>query len=443
LCLSAPQAQANASVWLIDIKGGIGPATADHMVRGLKEAQLAGAKLVVLQIDTPGGLDAAMRSMIKTILASPIPVATYVAPSGARAASAGTYILYASHIAAMAPATNLGAATPVQIGAPSPAPAPTPIPMPGDEKKDEPAAQSQPQPSTAMERKIINDAVAYIEGLATLRGRNAEWAVKAVREGASLAAEEALELNVVDLIADSLDDLMTQLDGRTVTINNTEITLKTKGAEIYHYPMDWRSEFLAIITNPNVAYLLMMAGMYGLFIEFSNPGLGVPGVLGAVCLLLAMYAFQVLPVSYVGLALIILGVGLMAAEAFAPSFGILGIGGLIAFVFGSIMLMDTDLPGYQIALPIIATVAIFSGGLLVFGLSMILKARRQDVVTGLNHLLGLTGIVEYPHAGNAMVRLDGELWQVKSDAPLQLNDKVSVTACDGLILQVKKEHNND
>ncbi|MEH6605539.1 MAG: nodulation protein NfeD [Pseudomonadales bacterium] len=434
LCLLAAPALANSPVWLIDIKGAIGPATADHMERGLEYAREADAKLVVLQIDTPGGLDTAMRSMIKTILASPIPIVAYVAPGGARAASAGTYILYACHVAAMAPATNLGAATPIQIGMPSIPKIPEIAGEDGDQQ-----APPQLEPATAMERKIINDAVAYIEGLASLRGRNAQWAVKAVREGASLPAEQALEMQVIELIANNIDDLMTQLDGRTVLLGDTAITLATAGVEVYHYPIDWRSEFLAVITNPNIAYLLMMAGIYGLIIEFSNPGFGVPGVLGAVCLLLAMYAFQVLPVSYVGLALILLGVALMTAEALAPSFGVLGVGGIVAFVFGSIMLMDTDLPGYQIALPIIASLTLFSGALLIFGVGMIMKARKQAVVTGLHHLVGQTAVVEYAHGDEIMVRLDGELWQVISDTPLQLDDTVSVTAADGVVLQVKKD----
>ncbi|MEH6550620.1 MAG: nodulation protein NfeD [Pseudomonadales bacterium] len=434
LCLLAAPALANSPVWLIDIKGAIGPATADHMERGLEYAREADAKLVVLQIDTPGGLDTAMRSMIKTILASPIPIVAYVAPGGARAASAGTYILYACHVAAMAPATNLGAATPIQIGMPSIPKIPEIAGEDGDQQ-----APPQLEPATAMERKIINDAVAYIEGLASLRGRNAQWAVKAVREGASLPAEQALEMQVIELIANNIDDLMTQLDGRTVLLGDTAITLATAGVEVYHYPIDWRSEFLAVITNPNIAYLLMMAGIYGLIIEFSNPGFGVPGVLGAVCLLLAMYAFQVLPVSYVGLALILLGVALMTAEALAPSFGVLGVGGIVAFVFGSIMLMDTDLPGYQIALPIIASLTLFSGALLIFGVGMIMKARKQAVVTGLHHLVGQAAVVEYAHGDEIMVRLDGELWQVESDTPLQLDDTVSVTAADGVVLQVKKD----
>lgn len=463
-CL-APFTSADGSVWLIDIQGAIGPATADHMIRGLEQAQEQKASFAVLLIDTPGGLDSAMRTMIKSILAAEIPVVGYVTPQGARAASAGTYILYACHVAAMAPATNLGAATPVQMGAPgmpgSPEESPSEkrdppklSPAPSSEQDQDTAEnsggadslgspeasqeQSDLVPGSAMERKIINDAVAYIEGLAKLRGRNSEWASRAVREGVSLSAGQALELNVIDLMATDVTDLMKQLDGRQVQLNHSDYTFASEGAEIYRHPIDWRSAFLAVITNPNVAYILMLIGIYGLIFEFSNPGFGLPGVLGAVCLLIALYAFQVLPVSYAGLGLIILGIGLMTAEAFAPSFGILGLGGVISFVIGSIMLMDTHLPGYQIAMPLILGIAVFSAGLLVFALGMVVKARKRAVVSGLQHLLGARALVETLHEGTPMVRLDGELWQVHSEQPLQVNDQVTVTAIEGVYLRVSK-----
>ncbi len=442
-----------SSAWLIRIQGAIGPATADHMIRGLNKAQDAGAELVVLQLDTPGGLDLAMRDMVKSILASRIPVIGYVAPGGARAASAGTYILYACHIAAMAPATNLGAATPVQIGGPSASPfedkKPQPPPATEPEKSppDQPESDSSTsratapdamQGKTAMERKIINDAVAYIQGLAELRGRNGEWAERAVRQGASLSAEQALELGVINLIARDKKELMAQLQGLEVTVNDVRRTLDTANLDLYEHPVDWRSEFLSVITNPNVAYMLMIIGIYGLIFEFSNPGFGLPGVLGAMCLLLALYAFQVLPISYAGLGLIVLGVGLMVAEAFAPSFGVLGLGGIVAFVIGSIILMDTELPGYQIAMPLIVAFALFSLGVLVFALGMVLRARRGALVSGLQNLVGMDAVVETVRQGTPRVRLEGELWQVECDQPLQVNDRVSVTKAEGVVLEVKK-----
>ena len=420
---------AKADAWLIDIEGAIGPATADHMIRGLAQAESAGAELVILRIDTPGGLDSAMRDMIKSILAIDIPVVGYVSPSGARAASAGTYLLYATHIAAMAPGTNLGAATPVQIGTPS---------VPRLPSADESEAQEGADSASAMERKIVNDAVAYIQSLAQLRGRNAEWAEQAVRQGASLSAMDALEQQVIDLTADSVEELLAQIDGREVILASRVDTLATQDLAVYQHPVDWRSEFLAVITDPNIAYILMLVGIYGLIIEFYNPGIGLPGVVGAVCLLLAMYAFQVLPVSYAGLGLILLGIALMTAEAFAPSFGILGLGGIVAFVVGSIMLMDTEVPGYQVAMPMILAFTVFSVGLLVIALGLILKARRRAVVTGLDHLLGAEATVEAVANDIARVRMDGELWEVNCEQPLAEDDTVVIDSIDGVILQVSK-----
>ncbi|TGD73335.1 nodulation protein NfeD [Mangrovimicrobium sediminis] len=427
LLLAVSSASAHAEVWQVDVAGPIGPALADHTVRALAAADAAGAQLVLLRIDTPGGLDGAMRDIIKAILAAPLPVVGYVAPSGSRAASAGTYILYATHVAAMAPGTNLGAATPVQIASPG---------LPGGANEDGDAGAAGH--GSAMERKLVNDAVAYIRSLAQLRGRNGDWAEAAVREGTSLSAEDALDQGVIDVLAASRDELLDALDGREVSVNDTAHTLRTVGAPVHLQAMDWRSRFLAVITNPNVAYLLMLVGFYGLVLEFYNPGVGVPGIAGAVCLLLALYAFQVLPVSYVALGLIALGVGLMVAEANVPSFGVLGIGGVVAFVFGSIMLMDTELPAYQIALPLIAGVALFSVALFTFALGMLLKSRRGPPVSGVQPLLGHAAQVEVVRGGTPYVRLDGELWQAHSAQPLAPHDRVIVDAVDGLVLKVSK-----
>ncbi|GAA3920732.1 nodulation protein NfeD [Litoribacillus peritrichatus] len=456
LAFLAPQGHASPAAWVIDIKGAIGPATSDHMIRGLEFANEQNAPFVILRVDTPGGLSSAMRQMIKAILSSEIPIIAFVSPSGARAASAGTYLLYASHLAAMAPATNLGAATPVQIGTPSLPELPK-TPTPKEESPDSPndqpnnqannQANDQPKDSetnsehsatSAMERKIINDAVAYIQGLAELRQRNKTWAKQAVVKGASISSEQALKINVINYIAESIPDLLDQIDGQTIVINHRDIRIQSQKIDVYYHPIDWRSEFLGVITNPNVAYILLLIGIYGLIFEFSNPGMAVPGVIGAVCLLLAMYAFQVLPVNYAGLALIVLGLSLIIAEAFIPSFGILGFGGIAAFVMGSIILMDTKVPGFQIAIPLIASIAAAGALLLLITLILVVKARQQKVITGTSQLVGSSTSIERIHNGVPYVRLEGELWQAESHQPLDTDDKVKVTSVDGLILKVDK-----
>lgn len=415
----------------ITITGAIGPATKDYFVRSLEKATNAGAALLIVQLNTPGGLDSSMRDINQAILSSPIPIVTYVSPSGARAASAGTYMLYASHVAAMAPATNLGAATPVQIGGGS---------FPGDpNKKKDPKQEEAPEQDSkgAMSRKMINDAVAYIRGLAELRGRNVEWAEKAVREAASLSAKEALEQNVIDLIAVDLSDLLKQLHGKTVAIHGMERQLDTQGMFLEQMEPDWRNRLLSILTDPNVAYILMLIGIYGLIFEFSNPGALIPGIMGAICLLLALFAFQVLPINYAGFGLILLGLALMIAEAFAPSFGALGIGGVVAFVIGSIILMDTDVPGFGVSLPLIGTFALVSSALFTIVLVMALKARRRPVVSGQEELIGAMAEVVNDFSDEGFVHLHGENWTAYTTTPLQKGQTVRVTKMDGLTLWVE------
>jgi membrane-bound serine protease (ClpP class) len=430
--LPTGSAKAAGSVVVLTVNDAIGPANADYVVRGLTRAVTEGAQLVVINLDTPGGLDTSMRLIIKAILASPLPVASFVAPSGARAASAGTYILYASHIAAMTPGTNLGAASPVQIGG-LPGTAPEPPRPPTTDKN------SPPEPLDTLTRKQINDAAAYIRGLAQLRGRNADWAEQAVREAASLSADEALRLKVVDYVANDVADLLKQLDGKSLNVAGQTLKLSTAEATLIDHAPDWRTQLLAVITNPSVALLLIMIGVYGLMFEFMNPGSGVGGVLGGICLLLGLYALQLLPVNYAGVGLILLGLAFMIAEAFLPSFGVIGFGGVVAFVVGAVILMDTDVPGFGIPLTLIIGMALTSALLLMTLVGMALKARRRALVSGDAGLVGslatVTGLLPgLPMSG--WVQLQGEKWQVRSNSPLRLGQQVRVVARKGVLLDV-------
>ncbi len=436
LCL-APlwvPAAGERSVVALDMRGAIGPATSDYIHRGIDAAVGRHAVLVILRMDTPGGLDSAMRDIIQDILVSPIPVVSYVSPGGARAASAGTYILYASHVAAMAPGTNLGAATPVEIGGIGPD-------VPGGRGKDDegPGKGKGADSQDAMKRKQVNDAAAYIRSLANLRGRNADWAELAVREAASLPANEALEKGVIDVVATDMDDLLQKLQGRSVTLLGSTRVLETAGVQIETIEPDWRSRLLTVITDPNVAYILMLIGIYGLFFEFANPGYILPGVAGAISLVLALYAFQILPVNYAGLALLSLGLIFMLAEAFVPSFGALGIGGVIGFVIGSVILFDHGEAGYAVSLPLILALALLSAGFFLFIVGAAIKARRRPVVSGREELLRARGEALDDFAGSGRVRIHGEVWQAVTKLPLKRGDRVRVLAVEGLVLSVEPE----
>lgn len=433
--LSAPTQRAPVAVEL-DLHGAIGPATADYVTRGIKHAQDIDARIVILRMDTPGGLDTSMREIVHAILASPVPVATYVAPGGARAASAGTYIAYASHVAVMAPGTNIGAATPVQIGI-SGSPEP---------QNQEPAAnqsqgekrhgtQTAQRALPTMEVKATNDAVAYIRSLAELRGRNADWGEKAVREAASLSATEAAAQHVVDFIAANENDLLRQVNGRTVSVGGRNVVLETAGLQPMRLEPDWRTRFLSIITDPNIALILMMAGIYGLIFEFMNPGTFLPGVVGAISLLIGFYALAILPVTFAGIALILLGLAMLIAEVFTPS-GALGIGGVVAFVFGAGVLIDADAVGFEIRWPIVAAIATVSLGLSLLIARLALMSRRRAVVTGREQMLGSQGNVENWSGSGGQVFIHGEYWNAVASEPLTPGSRVRVTGIEGLTLTV-------
>ncbi len=433
---------------LLTVQDAIGPATADYIIRGIETGIQRDAEVVILQLDTPGGLDSSMRSIIQSMLQADVPVATYVHPAGARAASAGTYILYGSHIAAMTPSTNLGSATPVQIGGGGGLPGMTP-PQSGPEEGEDGSADAdrdgggesgEPGDSPrrgedAMERKVLEDAVSYIRGLAERYGRNADWAESAVREGFNLGAREALERNVIDFVARDVDELLAQLDGHEVVVNGATRTLATADLQVVREDPDWRAELLAVITNPNIAYILLLVGIYGIIFELANPGAIIPGTIGSISLILAFFALQVMPLNYAGLALILLGIVFMIAEAFVPSFGALGIGGLVAFTAGSIMLWDD--PNLNIALPLIIGVAISIAGFSIWVLGRFLDLRRKKPVTGYEEMLGMQGTAEEDFDTTGRVWVHSELWTADTRAPVRAGQAVRVLAIDGLRLTVE------
>lgn len=433
---AAKQTAASRPVVVVSIDGAIGPVVADHVHRALVSAAQQHAQLAILQIDTPGGLDVSMRRIIRDILASPIPVASFVAPGGARAASAGTYILYASHIAAMTPASNLGAATPVAIGMPNPG-EPADKPAPPDKAASAASEPTEHGTGDAMTAKRVADAAAYIRSLAQLRGRNAEWADKAVRESVSLSASEALQLKVVDVVASNVPDLLRQLDGRQLSAAGAMVRLATRDAPVISIEADWRVRLLSVITDPSIALILMLVGIYGLLFEFASPGFVLPGVVGGICLLLGLFALQMLPINYAGLGLLLLGIGFLIAEAFLPSFGTLGLGGIVAFAAGAILLIDNDSAAFGIPRSLIAMLTVVSAAFVLVVAGMAAKARRRPVVSGTNTLINETGeVVEFAD-GEGWALLQGEHWRVRAAQALKAGDKVRVTrAAAGGVLDV-------
>jgi membrane-bound serine protease (ClpP class) len=413
-------------VFLTDIDGAIGVATTRQFTRAIAAAQADKAVALVVRLDTPGGLVSATREIIKQMIASPVPIVVYVAPSGARAASAGTFIVYASHVAAMAPGTNMGAATPVEIGGiPG-------LPQPKDQSKEKKDGDSL----TTAQRKAMNDVIALLRSLAQLRGRNAEWAEKAVREAATLTADEALKQNVIEVVATTVEDVLIRIDGRKVVAGGSERILATKDAALVTFEPDWRTRALAIVSDPNIAFLLLMIGFYGILLEFWNPGTFVPGTIGGISLILALTSLSVLPVHYGALGLLVLGIALMIGEALTPGLGILGIGGLAAFVVGAIFLFEG--PGadisFAVSLPLIISMTIVTAGLIFGVIAAAMKARERPAATGAEEMIGSRGEVVDWRDGRGSVRVHGEIWAARSERPLERDQSVRVVGRDGLTL---------
>lgn len=432
--LSVAAGETGPQALTISIDGAIGPATAGYVKEALAKGAARHAEVIILRLNTPGGLSSSMREIITDVLASPIPVIGYVAPSGGHAASAGTYILYATHVAAMAPGTNLGAATPVQIGGPLPG-----LPGPAPDKSDKPGKDGgATEPKDAMSAKETNDAVALIRSLAELRGRNADWAEKAVREAATLSANGALEAHVIDLVAQSPVDLLKQIDGRTVAMSGGGTRqLATRDATIEAIEPGWAAQFLSVITEPNVAFILLLIGIYGLIFEFMSPGAVAPGVIGTICLLLGFYALNMLPINYAGLALTLLGIALLVIEAFNPTV-VLGLGGLIAFVLGAVMLFRPDAPDVRLSWPVIGIAAAMALSLIGIVLGALLRARKGPAKVGAKAMLGVSArVIDWSdREGNVLTQ--GERWQARGHEAFAPGEMVEVANVRGLTLEVRR-----
>ncbi len=410
----------------IRIHNAISPATAMYLNDAFTEAKKSNVKLLLIELDTPGGLVTITREMVQKILNSEIPVLMYVSPKGSRAASAGTFLMYASHINAMSPGTNIGAATPVNL-----------MPQTNNKPKENQKEDKLKNTKSAMEKKVINDTVAYIKSLAQLRKRNVLWAIEAVKEGKSLSENEALEKNVIDYIANDIPTLLKKIDGKKVDVNGNEVVIDTNTYTLIPFVASWKTNFLQHISNPNIAYIFLLLAMYGILFEMMNPGSIFPGVIGAVAALISLYALNILPFNYVGLLLIALGIGLMLAEISVAGFGILGIGGVIAFAFGSILLFDEETLGVGLSLPLVIAFSLVSLGFFSYLLSFLIQVRKEKSVIGVNNLKGLKARVITVDDKNYKIECNAETWNAHSDEKFNLNDEVIVEEVNGLNMKIR------
>ncbi len=418
LIIFFPIIASTSTVIKLEIKGAVGPASSNYLKEGMAAAVQDNAQMVLIELDTPGGLSTSMREMIQEITNSTLPVITYVSPKGARAASAGTYLLYASHVAAMAPGTNLGAATPISL---------MPVPKMTDANTSAPSS---------LEKKVINDAMAYIKSLAELNDRNITWAMEAVKEAKSISAKDALRYHVIDMMAENSIELLNKLDGTRLRVSGKEVILSTKNALIHPFEPDWKTQLLMIITDPNIAYMLLLIAIYGIFFELVNPGAIFPGVIGVISGVISLYALNMLPFNYAGLLLILLGIAFMVAEVLIAGFGILGIGGVAAFAFGSLLLFDTDTLGSGVSIPLIIAFTLVSLAFFIFVIRFLIKSRSVKIVTGVDEMIGSTAEVLESSEKGYRVRCHGEVWYAESDSDLDIGQKVRVESLSGLVLHV-------
>jgi membrane-bound serine protease (ClpP class) len=401
-----------APVFVAEVEGIINPATAKFIIESIDQAVKEGGQCLIIELDTPGGLMDSMRNIVKKMLGSPIPVIVYVGPGGARAASAGVFITMAANIAVMAPGTHIGAAHPVTLGE-------------GKESK-------------TMSEKIVNDTVSYIKTIAKTRGRNVEWGENAVRKSVSITEEEALKLHVIDLVSPDLPDLLTKIDGRVVKFDGVTRTLLTKGVQPRSIKMSWRYKLLDTISNPTIAYILLMLGIYGIFFELSNPGAILPGVVGGIFLILAFYALQMLPVNFAGLALILFAIILFIAEIKVVSHGLLAVGGVISLFLGSMMLFESPTEYMRVSLSVIIPAVLVSAGFFIFAVTKAIRARLTKPTTGMEGLIEEIGTASTSIAPEGKISIHGEFWNVTSDQKIEAGEKVRVIGVTNLKLKVKR-----